>query len=44
MSALVEIKGLSKFFKTKNGMLHAVDGVNMSFEKGDVYKRQPHRG
>ena len=34
MSALVEIKGLSKFFKTKNGMLHAVDGVNMSFEKG----------
>jgi peptide/nickel transport system ATP-binding protein len=34
MSALVEIKGLNKYFKSKKGLLYAVDGVNMSFEKG----------
>ena len=34
MSALVEVKGLCKYFKTKSGLLHAVDGVNLSFEQG----------
>jgi len=34
MSALVEIKGLKKYFDTPRGQLHAVDDVTMSFEKG----------
>ena len=34
MSALVEIKGLKKYFETPRGMLHAVDDVTMSFERG----------
>ena len=34
MSALVEIKGLKKYFDTPRGMLHAVDDVTMSFEHG----------
>ncbi|MGM9606411.1 MAG: ABC transporter ATP-binding protein [Oscillospiraceae bacterium] len=34
MAALVEIKGLKKYFDTPGGMLHAVDDVTMSFEQG----------
>lgn len=34
MSALVEIKNLKKYFNVPQGMLHAVDDVTMSFEKG----------
>ena len=34
MSALVEIQGLKKYFDTPGGMLHAVDDVTMSFERG----------
>lgn len=31
---LLEVKDLKKYFKTKRGMLHAVDGVSFSIEKG----------
>lgn len=34
MSALVEIKGLKKYFDTPGGALHAVDDVSMRFEEG----------
>ena len=34
MSALVEVKGLKKYFKTPRGQLHAVDDINMVFEEG----------
>lgn len=34
MSALVETIGLKKFFHNKKGMLHAVDDVSLSIEKG----------
>ena len=34
MSTLVELKGLKKYFDTPRGKLHAVDDINMSFEKG----------
>ena len=34
MSALVEIKGLKKYFDVSGGLLHAVDDVNMRFEEG----------
>ena len=34
MSAIVEIKGLKKYFDTPRGKLHAVDDVTMSFERG----------
>ena len=34
MSALVEIKGLRKYFEVSGGLLHAVDDVNMRFEEG----------
>ena len=34
MSAIVELKGLKKYFNTPKGMLHAVDDVNMVFEYG----------
>lgn len=34
MSALVEVKGLKKYFDTPRGQLHAVDDINMSFEEG----------
>lgn len=32
--ALVEVKKLKKYFKTRNGVLHAVDDVTFSIEKG----------
>ena len=34
MSALVEVKNLKKYFETPRGMLHAVDDVSFSIEKG----------
>lgn len=34
MSALLEVKELKKYFKTPRGMLHAVDGLNFTIEKG----------
>ncbi|MGM9521346.1 MAG: ABC transporter ATP-binding protein [Oscillospiraceae bacterium] len=36
MSALVEIKGLKKYFNHPRGLLHAVDDVSMKFEKGST--------
>ncbi len=34
MSVLLEVKDLKKYFKTKNGLLHAVDGINFKLEAG----------
>ena len=34
MSALIEVKNLKKYFETPRGMLHAVDDVSFSIEKG----------
>lgn len=31
---ILEVKDLKKYFKTKRGMLHAVDGVSFSLERG----------
>ena len=31
---LLEVKNLKKYFKTPKGMLHAVDGVTFSIERG----------
>ncbi|MCG8539487.1 MAG: ATP-binding cassette domain-containing protein [Clostridia bacterium] len=31
---MLEVKNLKKYFKTSRGMLHAVDGLNFSIEKG----------
>lgn len=34
MDVLIEAKNLKKYFKTPNGLLHAVDGVSFQLEKG----------
>ncbi|MCL1834958.1 MAG: ATP-binding cassette domain-containing protein [Oscillospiraceae bacterium] len=34
MPALLEVRDLKKYFKTKGGMLHAVDGINFALEEG----------
>lgn len=34
MTPVIEIKNLKKYFKTSRGMLHAVDDISMTFEKG----------
>ncbi len=34
MSALLEVKDLKKYFNTRGGMLHAVDGINFTLEAG----------
>lgn len=34
MSALLEVKELKKYFNTSGGLLHAVDGVSFTLEKG----------
>jgi len=34
MAELLEVRNLKKYFKTKRGLLHAVDGVNFSIGKG----------
>jgi peptide/nickel transport system ATP-binding protein len=31
---LLEVQDLKKFFKTSKGMLHAVDGVSFTIERG----------
>lgn len=36
MSRILETKDLCKYFKTSRGMLHAVDGVSLSIEKGST--------
>ena len=36
MSAIVEVKHLKKYFSTARGMLHAVDDVSLSIEKGQT--------
>ncbi len=34
--ALIETKGLKKYFNTPSGELHAVDGVNLAINKGET--------
>lgn len=34
MTALIEVKNLKKYFETPRGMLHAVDDVSLSIDKG----------
>ena len=36
MSVLLETKHLKKYFEVPNGMLHVVDDVNISIEKGST--------
>ena len=36
MSVLVEAKDLKKYFKTKRGPLHAVDGINFKINRGET--------
>ncbi len=36
MSALVEVQDLKRYFKAPKGTLHAVDDVNITFEKGET--------
>lgn len=33
---MLEVKNLKKYFKTPNGMLHAVDDVNLTLERGQT--------
>lgn len=33
---ILEAKNLKKYFKTKNGLLHAVDGINPAIAKGET--------
>ncbi len=35
MSALLEVVGLTKRYSTRHGLLHAVDGVNLSIGRGE---------
>jgi ABC-type oligopeptide transport system ATPase subunit len=34
MAALLEVRDLKKYFKTNSGMLHAVDGINLTLDEG----------
>jgi peptide/nickel transport system ATP-binding protein len=36
MSVLLEVKNLKKYFKTKRGPLHAVDGIDFKINKGET--------
>ncbi|MCL2574281.1 MAG: ATP-binding cassette domain-containing protein [Defluviitaleaceae bacterium] len=36
MSVLLEVKNLKKYFKTKRGSLHAVDGIDFKINKGET--------
>jgi len=36
MEALLEVKQLKKYFRTPNGMLHAVDDVSFNIQKGEI--------
>jgi peptide/nickel transport system ATP-binding protein len=33
---IIEVRNLTKYFKTKRGMLHAVDGIDFSIERGQT--------
>jgi len=33
---IIEVRNLTKHFKTKRGMLHAVDGIDFSIEQGQT--------
>lgn len=35
-NTILEVKDLKKFFKTKKGVVHAVDGVSFSIQKGKI--------
>ncbi len=35
--AMIEIKSLSKTFQTKNAEVHALNDINLSIEKGDIF-------
>ena len=34
MAPVIEVQGLKKYFTTPGGMLHAVDDVTLTIEKG----------
>ncbi len=34
---MIEVKNVTKIFKTKNGELTAVDHVNLSIQKGEIF-------
>ena len=36
MSAILEVSHLKKYFETKSGLLHAVDDVSFSVERGET--------
>ena len=36
MNTILEVKHLKKYFETKAGLLHAVDDVSFSVEKGET--------
>lgn len=36
MPSLIEVRNLRKYFKTPNGMLHAVDGVDFTVDEGET--------
>lgn len=36
MTPLLEVQNLQKYFTTKRGMLHAVDGVSFTIEEGET--------
>ena len=36
MSTILEVQNLKKYFPTSNGLLHAVDDVSFTVEKGQT--------
>ena len=34
---MIKLSNISKIYKTKNGELKAVDNVNLSIQKGEIY-------
>lgn len=36
MDTILEVKDLKKYFSTKNGLLHAVDGIDFTLKKGET--------
>ena len=36
MEKLIELQDIKKYFVVPNGLLHAVDGINLSIEKGET--------
>ncbi|MGM9946076.1 MAG: ATP-binding cassette domain-containing protein, partial [Lysinibacillus sp.] len=34
---MIELSNITKIYKTKNGELKAVDNVNLSIQKGEIY-------